>query len=169
MYSLDGRTVGRSAPPLVFGTPVICQHCGEAYYHGVANPQRRRQRLGRRATPSSGGTSHVTSTGGGDDDDNDGTRGEDAAWWSKCVHRPLQIQLDNDFRASMLTDRDEALVQSAQLVTDVGCVRACERALWVNWICATKRECFICFGVDVVVVVVVFVVVVVVDHDAGLC
>lgn len=40
------------------------------------------------------------------------------------MHRPVRVCLDNDFDLSMLTDRDEALMQSAQLVSDVEYLRS---------------------------------------------
>ena len=40
------------------------------------------------------------------------------------MHRPVRLCLDNDFDLSMLTDRDTALMQSAQLVSDVEYLRS---------------------------------------------
>eukprot|EP00750_Incisomonas_marina_P013750 INCI17534.1.p1 GENE.INCI17534.1~~INCI17534.1.p1 ORF type:complete len:738 (+),score=99.90 INCI17534.1:1001-3214(+) len=106
MYSLDGRCVGRSAPPINFASRVVCQHCGKHYFHGLETAS-----SSHREPP----TAHGGSPGAGPDEN---------AWWSRCVHRPVRLCLDNDFDLSMLTDRDTALMQSAQLVSDVEYLRS---------------------------------------------
>ena len=103
MYNLDGRCFGRTAAPLVHASPVICQHCGQRYFHGIEVSSSKKH----------GGSGKNTTRRYSTTDDS-------SNWWEQCIHRPLQIQLDNDFALSMLSERDDALAHSAQLVADVG-------------------------------------------------
>ena len=119
MFSLDGRIIGRNTPPLKFGQAAVCQHCGKHYFCGFEKvnlsdvPHSPRQRRGA----DSSRESPVNKT-------------SDTEWWQQCHHRPATIVLDNDFELSMLTEQDDALTLSAQLVADVGYLEAFEHTYY---------------------------------------